>query len=222
MQLKTNYAGHDLAYEKKLSSGQDGWDGQDEYTQFAHRMSSIVQKVQTNGLALELGCGAGNMSQWLKTLGYSNILGVDISNAAINRARLRLPDDQFHCLDLTQQPLNALSNSFDAVFDSHFLHCIVGDDRAVVLQEVHRLLKPGGVFFGETMCTPVEQTIAKQVGFKADTGLCIASCGTATRYIGSPKDLLAELNEFGFEVIEQCDEIDESGIGSLMFVCRAT
>lgn len=222
MTLKTNYAGHDIAYEKKLSSGQDGWDHKSEYAQFAHRMSSVMQRVDTNGLVLELGCGAGNMSQWLKTIGYSDIVGVDISKAAIDHARLRLPDDQFYCLDLTQQPLNALSNSFDAVFDSHMLHCIVGDDRAAVFQEARRLLKPGGVFFGETMCTPVDQTIAKQVGYQTDTGLCVAPCGTVTRYIGSPENLLDELNDFGFDVIEQCVEVDESGIGSLRFACQAT
>lgn len=156
MTLKTNYAGHDIAYEKKLSSGQDGWDHKSEYAQFAHRMSSVMQRVDTNGLVLELGCGAGNMSQWLKTIGYSDIVGVGISKAAIDHARLRLPDDQFYCLDLTQQPLNALSNSFDAVFDSHMLHCI-----ALLAMTVRLCFRRHVVYLNRVVCFLVRPCVRR-------------------------------------------------------------
>ncbi len=41
--------------------------------------------------------------------------------------------------------------SFDLAVDNHVLHCIVGADRARFLREVARVLRPGGLFFSDTM-----------------------------------------------------------------------
>lgn len=222
MSYATQYKGHENAYQSKLASGQDGWDAEPEYSAFAVRMDCLLKNHNWShlGRALELGCGAGNMTQWLEDLGYQSVVGVDISETAIATAQTRLPIQSFVCQDLSQHSLAEPDTSFDAVFDSHLLHCIVGHDRLRVLEEVHRLLKSNGLFFGETMCTPICKELVETFGYQAGSGVCVTPSGIATRYVGKPDDLRNELEAAGFSIVHSSVLDDDSGCCSFQFICR--
>ncbi len=96
--------------------------------------------------ALDLGCGRGIQTQLVARRGVQAI-GVDISPSVIARANEELapsrvrPNVRFIAGELTSLDLSA--SSFDAIFSFCVLEHIADLDR--VLNELHRLLRPGGV-----------------------------------------------------------------------------
>ncbi|MCC5839113.1 MAG: class I SAM-dependent methyltransferase [Opitutales bacterium] len=104
---------------------------------------------QDDGL-LEIGTGAGRIAIGLAELGYSRILGVDISREMIKRAqRLR----QILEYAVAFQVMDARSLKFDdhafdgAIFGFNGLMQIPGrDERLKALREIRRVVRPGGYF----------------------------------------------------------------------------
>jgi SAM-dependent methyltransferase len=97
---------------------------------------------------LEVGCGAGN-NIWFGAKEGFLMTGIDGSREAIEYARNRLIKDGLNA-DLTVGDFTSLpypANSFDLVFDRAGLtHCGFSQAKKAV-QEIHRVLTPGGKFF---------------------------------------------------------------------------
>jgi ubiquinone/menaquinone biosynthesis C-methylase UbiE len=90
-------------------------------------------------------------------------------------------------------------NHFDYILDGHCLHCIIGNDRKKLLSETLRVLKPGGIFFSETMCGEVK---AEEWRKRFDESTrCLMIKDVAERYIGLPEDIVEEFKSAGFELI---------------------
>ncbi len=114
---------------------------------FTHPLSdAFMTALQPGDRILDYGCGYGRSLRQLADLGFGNSLGVDFSGEMIARGRREHPD-----LDLrhvTQTVVNEPDASFDAAMILAVLTCIAGDDeQAAVVQEIRRLLRPGGVLF---------------------------------------------------------------------------
>ncbi len=89
---------------------------------------------------LDVGCGAGPMSERLESLG-ARVTGLDLSRPLLERARRRCPDAEFIEHDLAE-PLPFGSGSFHCVVASLCLHYV--RDWEPVLAEFFRVLEPGG------------------------------------------------------------------------------
>jgi len=156
-----------------------------------------------SGKVLELGCGAGDVSLLFAQRGYETN-GIDISPTAIEWAKEKAAKAgvkaNFEVGDVTN--LGRWGDGiFDIVVDGHCLHCIIGEDRAKVLKETFRVLKPGGLFYVSTMCgEPKEPEVVKM--FDNETR-CMIGGGVARRYIGKPEDILKEIETAGCEIIRQ-------------------
>ncbi len=99
--------------------------------------------------AIELGCGAGNYTIYLAGLGFQ-VTGVDFSGAAIRLAQNSAKSKGLDCRFLSADVLGSLSeinDSYDFVFDWELLHHIFPEAREKYLDNVYRLLKPGGYYF---------------------------------------------------------------------------
>jgi len=98
--------------------------------------------------AVDLGCGAGNYAVWLASLGFT-VTGLDFSEAALDLARelarSRGVDCRFEVCDMTS-PVEAYDGGFDLAFDWEVLHHVFPEQRCAYLENVQRMLRPGGTF----------------------------------------------------------------------------
>lgn len=103
---------------------------------------------------LEIGCGTGANLWYLAREGFSTY-GIDGSEVGIERARVRLTSDGLNA-DLRVGDAMRLpypDDFFDAVIDVECLYSNSLKDSKVILAEIKRSLKPGGVFFSKTFMT---------------------------------------------------------------------
>jgi len=197
------YAGHDDVYQLLQGQGQVGWDQNPEYEVMLDTVRSLLPAQSTPARLLEIGCGAGNLSVRLAREGHL-VTGVDISRTAIEWA-IRTsadsnPDVHFE-IDNVVTLSSCRSGWFDAVIDGHCLHCIVGADRAVCLNSVFRVLRPGGTFIVLTMCGDVrnERILSN---FDPVTGTVFQD-GRPMRHIGTAESIISELEGAGFQIDAQ-------------------
>ena len=92
---------------------------------------------------LDLCCGAGQTTRFL--LQYSeDVTGLDASPVALKRAAQNVPGAKY--IEGLAQKMPLESNQFDLVHTSVALHEMTASELEQILQEVYRVLKPGGVF----------------------------------------------------------------------------
>lgn len=92
---------------------------------------------------LDVGCGTGRTTRPLADLGF-DVVGVDISEEMVVRARELFPDISFEVADVTD--LDFDDDSFDYVLFAHngidYVH--PSSERRRAFEELGRVLKPGG------------------------------------------------------------------------------
>ncbi|KAF4690085.1 Hexaprenyldihydroxybenzoate methyltransferase, mitochondrial [Perkinsus olseni] len=117
---------------------------------FFHRHLSRGGKVPSNGRYLDVGCGGGLLTEEMaSTYGY-NITGIDISEASLQQARhhgRHLPNLHYQVGSAYEIPFP--DNSFDGVIISEVLDHLM--DLRKAMQEIYRVLKPGGVVVFDTI-----------------------------------------------------------------------
>ncbi len=166
---------------------------------------------------LELGCGDGKLSLSLAELDY-HISGIDISPTAIEWAQEKAVNRDLKIDFMVGNILNMAfdDNLFDLAIDSYCLHCIVGNDRKKFLKEVKRILKPDGVLTGITMSNTIPNDAKPYFNDKRE----MVKNGVAGRYIGLSDDILKELMDAGFEMLDHLVVKVENEADDLKYVCR--
>jgi ubiquinone/menaquinone biosynthesis C-methylase UbiE len=107
---------------------------------FERRPGFSLSEVVTGDRALDLGCGAGDFTAALARAG-GEAVGVDVAEAALERARSRHPEVEFRLVPF-DGPLPFEDGSFDLVWSSEVIEHVA--DTARWLSEVRRVLVPGG------------------------------------------------------------------------------
>lgn len=125
------------------------WDRVAAEKQFSHplRLDWLSQYLK-NPLAtiLDYGCGYGRTLAELSRAGYTRVVGTDFSEAMLGRARREVPHSMLVRNDGSALPIR--SESIEAVLLFAVLTCIPNDnDQRVVLSEVERVLRPGGLLY---------------------------------------------------------------------------
>ena len=95
--------------------------------------------------AIDLGCGAGSSSHFLKTKGFE-VIGVDKSPSMVKQAQKSFPEIHFTCLDEIDSldPCNLVFSSF-VLFELKTKEEIIS-----YLKLARSLLRKGGLFLGIT------------------------------------------------------------------------
>ncbi len=113
----------------------------------------LSTKLGAGSRALDAGCGAGYYTRRLSEAGAEYVLGYDISEHYIERAReeFGVPGKVEFAVHTAHQPVEG---TFDVVCGFAVLHHL--DFRAFMLDAYERNLKPGGtMLFWEPMSHPV-------------------------------------------------------------------
>jgi ubiquinone/menaquinone biosynthesis C-methylase UbiE len=101
-------------------------------------MVEFVEELVPAERALDLGVGDGRLAAALRAL---SLTGVDVSQVALDRARLRLPAAELVLVE-PDEPLPFPDNTFDLVSCIETLEHI--RDVQLALSEIRRVLRPGG------------------------------------------------------------------------------
>ncbi|HWQ03900.1 MAG TPA: methyltransferase domain-containing protein [Longilinea sp.] len=97
--------------------------------------------LNQNGLVLDLAMGLGANARWMVERGYQ-VLGVDISNAAVFQAKKDCPQLMAVVADLNEYFFPA--KAFSTILNFYFL------DREII-RDFSRILQPNGIAIVETL-----------------------------------------------------------------------
>lgn len=107
--------------------------------------SRIKRRIRKGRRIADLGCGTGELLFSMKDLTAQPLIGVDASPEMLEQARLKLPDPANIELRLGEvENLPMRDQEVDLAVMSMVLFHLVEPERSI--QEVFRVLKPGGAF----------------------------------------------------------------------------
>lgn len=179
----------------------------------------IVSRYFTKSKAriLDIGCGRGRTTVPLDQAGF-NVTGIDISKKLVYAAASSYQDLDFRVMNACE--LGFDNETFDYVFFSfNGIDCIYPEDnRIIALQEIYRVLAPGGLFIfssHNSWWLPLGRKPIDLPYF-----LAVLTCnihnlrmfrkyrvettrsGSIIQYYQNPQRQKKQLNELGFEVLE--------------------
>lgn len=93
---------------------------------------------------LDIGCGNGNISMFLGSLGYQ-VLGIDVSEKAIEKAKQvnDLPNVRFSAI--SAEEFSQMETKYDVIICSEVLEHLTAPEN--ILQVIHSILKNDGLLF---------------------------------------------------------------------------
>ena len=125
---------------------------------------------QTDGPILDAGCGTGLVGLLLKAIGYSNLVGTDLSPGMLDIASDRGAYDRLYTHELGASPLPETDNSFAAC--TCFGSLGPGHAPAETLDDLIRITRPGGhVVFNVRYDTYIDQGLAAHIEALSEKGL---------------------------------------------------
>lgn len=102
-----------------------------------------IARGHAHGRFLDVGCGDGSFGAAVKRELEADVYGVDISDEAVRKARENGIESV--SLDIDEDDLPFTNDFFDAVFCGEVIEHVYSPDR--LLDEIHRVLRPGGHLF---------------------------------------------------------------------------
>jgi len=159
--------------------------------------------LQPGAELLDLGCGIGGAARTLMTEFYCRVTGIDLVEEYIQTARTLNAQTGYNAQIKFEQG-NALDipfgdDSFDVVFSQHVTMNV--EDKTRLIQEVRRVLRPGGKFVLYEICAGSVSTPHFPVPWAGDS---------AINFLVEPQTLRQMLEETGFKTIEWRDVTAQS------------
>jgi ubiquinone/menaquinone biosynthesis C-methylase UbiE len=102
-------------------------------------------RILLSGRVLDIGVGGGRTTLYLREI-TKNYVGVDYSTKMVDACRKRFPELPFFHCDARDLSQFAHGSFIFVLFSFNGLDCITHDDRKLALNEIHRVLSPGGLF----------------------------------------------------------------------------
>ena len=158
---------------------------------WSERSQFLATEVRAGDRVLDLGCGTGEFTALLAQKG-ADVVGAEVAEAALARARARHPDISFRLVTI-EGPLPFGDSAFDLLWASEVIEHIA--DTARWLSEVRRVLAPGGRLL---LTTPSHGRLRLALGgaerFSEPLGDHL--------HLYTRRSMQRLLDEFGFEPVE--------------------
>lgn len=219
-----DYTLHDKFYQIAKKNGESGWGGEKSNYRYNSWMKTLdsfsdYSFLPKKGKLLDLGCGNGHVSLYMAKKGYE-VYGIDISETAIEWAKERAETEKINAEYFARSVIDLSflgSDHFDIIIDANCLHCIIGKDRKILLNEVYRVLKSGGFFFVSTQCGITGYENLKY-DFDEESKIMTVN-NIAYRYFGNPENVIEEIKESRFKIMESTIDFNENKHLKL-FACK--
>jgi ubiquinone/menaquinone biosynthesis C-methylase UbiE len=126
-----------FAAYSRLRRSVEGLDGAPEWPALRAMLPDL------RGLkVLDLGCGFGWFCRWARQQGAAHVLGIDVSEKMLARARATTQEEAISYTRADMEQLELPPQSFDLVYSSLALHYVA--NLSPLMAQVHRSLTPGG------------------------------------------------------------------------------
>jgi phosphoethanolamine N-methyltransferase len=135
----------------------------------------IVGEADIRGLSvLDIGCGAGGIDVALvEGMGAGYVTGLDVEDVVLAHARALVAarglEERIGLVKAVPGPLPFPPATFDVVFSKEAILQIA--DKAALMAEVFRMLKPGGRFLASDWLIATEVPSAAMAGYIAAAGM---------------------------------------------------
>jgi 2-polyprenyl-3-methyl-5-hydroxy-6-metoxy-1,4-benzoquinol methylase len=115
--------------------------------------SHVSGEVQT---VLDVGCATGHFTNRLARrlrAGGARVIGADLSEVALVRAKKNYPDLEFHCASIAECA-EKFAGQMDVVTCLEVLYYLPVEQRVAALEDLRNTLRPGGVLLVSSMIAP--------------------------------------------------------------------
>ena len=187
-------------------------------TVFEEVITKTKKYLNTNDNVLDFGCATGEKTiELAKTTRH--VHGLDISHEMINKAVQKKNDANIQNCSFSQGTIfdNDFKNgSFNAIVSYHVIHLL--EDIEKVLQKIHELLKPDGLFILTTVCLKDKMTFKKRL--EISVFLMIKRLGILPVNLNllASKDLEIKIKNGNFQMVESVNFFQ--GVTTKLIVAR--
>jgi SAM-dependent methyltransferase len=122
----------------RLRRSIEGLDGAPEWPALRALLPDLRERS-----VLDLGCGFGWFCRWARQQSAAQVLGIDVSEKMLARARAATADPAITYTKADMEDLELAANSFDVVYSSLALHYV--ENLSGLMSQTRRSLVPGGV-----------------------------------------------------------------------------
>jgi ubiquinone/menaquinone biosynthesis C-methylase UbiE len=181
-------------------------------TEIGKKVNQIEEKLITDLLKdiprtkmLELGCGTGHWTNFFLNKGYK-VTATDISDAMLQLAKQKNLNANFIKADSLEIPFE--DNSFDIISSITMLEFVEDQDK--VLEEIQRVLKPGGYFILGSLnaLSAIGKNKEQDDTFRNAKFLSKEELIYKLKRIGEPSILSGVYFSPNFELLDNLSEID--------------
>ncbi|MER6347851.1 class I SAM-dependent methyltransferase [Streptomyces sp. NPDC001595] len=130
----------------------------------AHRASLewLLDRLAPGSQVLDVGSGTGRPTAETLAAAGHRVLGIDVSPVMVELALRQVPDAEFRCADIREEPL--ADGSYDAVCVYFSLLQMTREEQSGLLRRLVRALRPGGLMALATVPFDVEGVEAVFMG----------------------------------------------------------
>lgn len=165
------------------------------------KRSGLSRQLPDRGLLLDIGAGSGHLSEAvIRRMPGRTCIVTDLEHVPPPRLAARMRHRAFHALRADGQHLPFADACFDAAWIGFVLHHMAPDQQDRVLDEVARVVRPGGtlLLLEDTPSTPSEY----RTTLAADRRLNMES-SAAPHHYRSPAEWRAALPGHGWQPVDE-------------------
>jgi len=123
--------------------------GFEQKHEFIHALDAVSFNIRTAGTTFELGCGSGRLLRHLRCIQGIRLVGSDVNGDCVKWCRKHLTGIEFYQNDLEPSLTFLEAASVNLIIASSVFTHIPLDQQRPWLEELYRVMRPGGMF----LCT---------------------------------------------------------------------